>query len=207
MKSKLVCYLIIIFIFGCTVACIVPLPFDYSNISARQRANYNDSFESELDHIDDLMGYIDSYTEIPEVQNLDWFNVVNTLFTKYTLIAQVIDVTTKKTYFVERVGGYNHADVQPINAANTAIMKEIYGGTWSWVRRPVWVYIDGVYVAASINGMPHGFSLIDGNNMDGHTCIHFKNSKTHGTKRVDEAHQAAVVEAYARRNELYQLLS
>ena len=52
--------------------------------------------------------------------------------------------------------------------------------------------------------MPHGFSLINENNMDGHTCIHFLNSRTHGTDRVDEAHQAAVAEAYRKRNELYK---
>ena len=55
--------------------------------------------------------------------------------------------------------------------------------------------------------MPHGFSLINENNMDGHTCIHFLNSRTHGTDRVDEAHQAAVAEAYRKRNELYKILN
>ena len=63
------------------------------------------------------------------------------------------------------------------------------------------VEINGVFVAASINGMPHGYSLID-NGQGGHTCIHFLNSKTHGTKRVDETHQAAVQEAYSRRKEI-----
>ena len=85
-------------------------------------------------------------------------------------------------------------------------MKSLYDGVWSWTRRAVWVEITGTYVAASINGMPHGYSLIEGNNMDGHTCIHFLNSKTHGTKRVDEAHQNAVATAYDRRDELYQFL-
>jgi hypothetical protein len=194
----------------CSIACIIPIPLHktgYDGLSEAERAIFNDSYESEANHMNDLENYIESQNQVPEVQNLDWFNVVNDMFTKYTLIAQVIDVKTKKSYFVERVGGYNHADVQPINAKNTAIMKEIYNGVWSWVRRPVWVYVNGVYVAGSINGMPHGFSLIEGNNMNGHTCIHFKNSKTHGTKRVDEAHQSAIAEAYSRRNELYQYLA
>ena len=50
-------------------------------------------------------------------------------------------------------------------------------------------------LAASINGMPHPSDFIAGNNMDGHTCIHFLNSKTHGTQHVDPDHQAAIKEA------------
>lgn len=192
-------------------SCILPTPMRENNpdpFSVRENMLYNDSHELENDYFDDLQSYImGQQKSTPEVLKMDWFNNVNNLFTKYTLIAQVIDVQTKKTYFVKRTGGYNHADVEPIDAKNTAIMKEIYGGVWSWTRRPVWVYIDGIYVAGSINGMPHGYSLIDGNNMGGHSCIHFLNSKTHGTKRVDEAHQNAVETAYSRRNELFSTLA
>ena len=117
-------------------------------------------------------------------------------FTKYVTV-RVIDIKSQREYFVQRLGGYNHADVQTIDYENTKIFKEIYGGEWSWVRRPVWVEIDGQFFAGSTNGMPHGFSLID-NGEGGHTCIHFLNSKTHGTKRVDEAHQECV--DYASKN-------
>ena len=78
----------------------------------------------------------------------------------------------------------------------------IYNNEWSWVRRPVWVEINGMWVAGSINGMPHGYSLITDNGQDGHTCIHFEKSKTHGTKRVDEAHQEAVQTALKRGDEI-----
>ena len=40
--------------------------------------------------------------------------------------------------------------------------------------------------------MPHGESHISGNNMNGHTCIHFLNSRTHGSDQVDAAHQSAI---------------
>ena len=53
--------------------------------------------------------------------------------------------------------------------------------------------------------MPHGFSLID-NGEGGHTCIHFLNSKTHGTKRVDEAHQECVDYAYKNKALLIEYL-
>jgi hypothetical protein len=209
MKTKFVYYFVTVLLFVCFFACSFPIPLHntgYESLSERERALYNDAYELEQSYSNDICNYNSVKQEIGEVVNLDWFDVVNDMFTKYTLIAQVIDVETKKSYYVERVGGYNHADVQTIDAENTAIFKSIYNGTWSWARRPVWICINGTYVAASINGMPHGFSLID-NGEGGHTCIHFLNSKTHGTKRVDEAHQAAVAKAYERREELYELLS
>ena len=43
--------------------------------------------------------------------------------------------------------------------------------------------------------MPHGTCAITNNNFDGHFCIHFYNSRTHGTNRVDEAHQNCVARA------------
>ena len=38
-------------------------------------------------------------------------------------------------------------------------------------------------------------SSISGNNFDGHFCIHFYKSKTHGTQNVDSAHQNCVARA------------
>ena len=190
-------------------ACVLPQPAYRTGLKAytkEEQAIINDAFENETSQFNDAVNYNALINKANGVSNLDWFDVVNNFFTKYSLTATVIDCETKKAYQVIRVGGYNHADVQPIDAENTAIMKSLYDGTWSWTRRPVWVEINGSYVAASINGMPHGYTLIEGNNMDGHTCIHFLNSKTHGTKRVDETHQAAVAAAYKNRMELLEYL-
>ena len=71
-------------------------------------------------------------------------------------------------------------------------MKSIYGGSWSWNRRPILVKYNGHVYAASMNGMPHGTTTITNNNFPGHFCIHFYGSKTHGTKRVDATHQNCV---------------
>jgi hypothetical protein len=43
--------------------------------------------------------------------------------------------------------------------------------------------------------MPHGTTVVSGNGFDGHFCIHFKNSKTHGTENIDPGHQSAVSSA------------
>lgn len=142
--------------------------------------------------------------EAVKVLNLNWFDSMDAIFTKYQKV-RVIDIKSKTEYYVKRMGGYNHADVQTVDAKNTAIFKKIYGGTWSWTRRPVWVEINGQFYAGSTNGMPHGFDILQ-TGEGGHTCIHFLNSKTHGTKRVDEQHQACVEYASKNQNLLNEYL-
>lgn len=191
-------YIFIIIFVSCSLSCMIPYPvFNSSNILSVSEQQYvNDVYENEIME--------NNKSENIVVKNLDWFEVVNNFFEKYKK-TRVIDVQTKKQYYVMRTGGYNHADVETIDITNTNIFKSLYG-EWSWLRRPVWVEINGVFVAGSINGMPHGYSTISGNNEGGHTCIHFLNSKTHGTKRVDEAHQDAIQTAYNRAKELTDFL-
>ena len=110
-------------------------------------------------------------------------------------VATITDVETGIAWQIKRTGGTNHADVQPLTAADTAAMKKVYG-TWSWDRRAVYVTINGVNYAGSINGMPHGSGdSIPDNNFDGHHCLHFTNSRTHGTDKVCSLHQAAIKKA------------
>ncbi len=125
----------------------------------------------------------------------NWFDFVNEFWQKYTT-AEVIDVATLTRYTVKRVGGYNHADVEPINSTETNKMYSIYNYEWAWTRRPVWVKVNDRYIAASINGYPHAYDIISNNNMTGHTCIHFYKSRTHATNNWDPQHRAAVEEAY-----------
>jgi len=121
----------------------------------------------------------------------DWWTVVDKVFPRKAN-GTVTDINTGITFNVHRYGGTNHIDAEPITAADTAKMKAAYGGQWSWSRRAVIVSINGRVFAGSINGMPHGGQDIYDNNFDGQFCIHFLNSRTHATNRVDEAHQAAV---------------
>lgn len=130
-------------------------------------------------------------------KEMDWWTSgIQSIFARGTT-ATVTDVETGLSWKVYRSGGTNHADVQPLTAADTAIMKKAYGGSWSWARRAIYVTIDGVNYAASMNGMPHGNGSITDNNFDGHHCIHFTNSRTHGTNRVCSLHQAAIKKAAA----------
>ena len=106
----------------------------------------------------------------------------------------VKDVATGKTFEMVRWSGGDHMDAEPRKAEDAAIIKQIYGGSYSWRRRAILIKYNGHVYAASMNGMPHGTTTLD-NEFDGHLCIHFKNSKTHGTDVVDADHQNAVTKA------------
>lgn len=111
-------------------------------------------------------------------------------------IFQVTDLETGLSFRVQRRAGSQHADVQPITKADTAIMKQIYSGEWSWKRRAIIVSTaDKDRLAASMHGMPHGGDGIPGNGFSGHFCIHFLGSTTHKADSVDMAHQLMVYKA------------
>lgn len=108
--------------------------------------------------------------------------------------ARIIDIYTGLSFRVQRREGINHADVQPLTAEDTAIMKEIYGGTWSWERKGIIVETGGRRIAASMNGMPHGAGRIEGNNFPGHFCIHFLGSTIHPSG-MDLRHHREILKA------------
>lgn len=127
------------------------------------------------------------------IRVVDWWSgEMNQLIPVETGRAVVIDLATGLSFQVQRRGGTNHIDAEPLTKADTAVFKEIVNGKWSWNRRAVWVFKDGIRYAASINCMPHGGGFIDNNNFGGHFCIHFLNSRTHGSNRKDPRHQACV---------------
>lgn len=127
-----------------------------------------------------------------KTETLSWFKDNVTRVIPKGARFTIKDVYTGKTFQAVRWSGYNHIDAEPRTASDTKTMKSIYGGAWSWRRRPILILYNGHVYAASMNGMPHGTSTISGNNFAGHFCIHFKNSKTHETSRVDAEHQNAV---------------
>ena len=126
-------------------------------------------------------------------ERLNWFNGGSSKIPKGATF-KVKDIRTGKVFTVKRWSGANHIDAEPASASDTAVMKKIYGH-WSWRRRAVLVKYNGHVYAASMNGMPHGTQTIRNNNFNGHFCIHFYKSKTHGSGKVDSMHQNCVAEA------------
>ena len=96
--------------------------------------------------------------------------------------------------------------VEPLTAADTAIMCRIYGVETSqdiaeqnlYQRRPLWVTISGRTLAASMYGVPHnpGGDTLPDNDYTGQFCVHFVDSRKHNTNEVDKDHQAAINYAY-----------
>lgn len=149
---------------------------------------------------------------------LPWFGNAQNVFSIGS-VATVTDLLSGRTFKIKRTYGYNHADVETLTSQDTATLLSILGGSWSWERRPIKVSVNGVNIAASMAPMPHAgrddkpanatvsnrsgdygtgdnLDAVKGNNMDGHFDVHFYGSKTHGTNRIDSAHQAAVKQAY-----------
>ena len=121
-------------------------------------------------------------------------------------VATVTDVKTGISFQVKRWSGGSHADVEPLTAADTAAMCKIYGVSTAqeiadkdlYQRRSILVTVGGHTYAASMYGEPHNDegNTIKDNNFPGQFCIHFTNSKTHGSDKVDADHQQAITYAY-----------
>lgn len=148
---------------------------------------------------------------------IPWFDGVENIFSEGIKVS-VTDVDTGITFWAARTGGSSHSDTETLSSGDTMLLKEIYGGEWSWERRAVIVTIGTQRIAASMTGMPHAgrediparvivedrsegygtgvnYDSIKGNGMSGHFDIHFLRSRTHGTDRIDERHQAMAQKA------------
>ena len=128
-------------------------------------------------------------TSAYKTERLYWFKNGSKTIPKHAVFT-VKDIKTGKTLQMKRWSGANHIDAEPLTKNDTKTLKAIYGGKWSWDRRPILVKYNGHVYAASMNGMPHGTTTIN-NGFPGHICIHFYGSKTHETKRVDPDHKQA----------------
>lgn len=104
----------------------------------------------------------------------------------------VIDLYTEESFEAVRYGGSNHLDTEPKTAEDTAVLNS-FGNSWD--RRAVVVYYDGKFYAASMHTMPHGNGNVKNNNFNGHICIHFSDSKTHGGNAVCPKHQSMILQS------------
>lgn len=137
---------------------------------------------------------VKAVSKCPNGKLRDWFTYVNSRWQRGEKCL-VIDYATGIQYYMIRVGGSLHADVEPATKADCAKLLKTYGGVWTYERRAVVVRIGGEYIAASTNGFPHGYETVANNDMYGQVCIHFLNSKTHCGDAVCPIHQAMVRKA------------
>lgn len=126
---------------------------------------------------------------------MDWYDGGSKVLARGEY-ATIYDCETGVQIRIKRMGGTNHADIEPATAEDTAKLLKICGGEFSWDSRSVILYAGGKYVACAINTMPHGAQTISDNNYDGQCCLHMLNSRTHGSDSINAAHQKAIKAAY-----------
>jgi len=146
---------------------------------------------------------------------LDWFSEAQYIL-PITKTAKVTDIQSQLSFNIQRTMGSSHSDTETLTAEDTQIMKQIFGGSWSWIRRPCILEVDGRRFAVSIAGMPHAgvdgqpflqnvsnrsdnygygqnLDRISGNQMDGHFDLYFLNGLRHKDNLIDPDHQKMVM--------------
>jgi peptidoglycan hydrolase-like protein with peptidoglycan-binding domain len=138
---------------------------------------------------------------------VDWYRGDINSFWGRGETAIMTDVKTRISLRIKRWAGAYHVDGEPLTSADSAALCSIYGVKKTqeileknlYQRRPVWITLKGRSFAASLYGVPHNYpagDTIAGNDFNGQLCIHFLNSKTHGSGNVDADHMKAIQEAY-----------
>ena len=148
----------------------------------------------------------DNYGEV-----LDWFSEAQYGF-PIGKTGKLTDLQTGLNFNVKRTIGANHSDTETLTASDTQIMKQIFGGSWSWNRRAFILEVDERKFAVSVSGMPHAgvdgvpflqnvsnrsgaygygpnYDAISGNQMDGHFDLFFFNCLRHVDNKFDSDHQ------------------
>ena len=140
-------------------------------------------------------------------EKIDWYTGgINELWAKGSNY-KVYDVKTGIVWWAHRWSGGLHVDAEPLTAADTARLCKCYGVTTSaqitnethWRRRPLLITIGSRTFAASLYGVPHNYpegDTISTNEFRGQLCIHFTNSKTHDSRKVDSGHMEAIEYAW-----------
>lgn len=145
---------------------------------------------------------------------INWYDI-KPKFSAGKTVVTIEDFKTGATFKVQiSYCATVHADVETLTPQDTETVRKLWGG-FSWDRRPVLVHFNGEVYAASMNGLPHAgvdakpegqtvsgrsgdygsgynFDDIKGNGIDGHFCLHFLGSRTHGGNSLDSKHQANV---------------
>ena len=139
-------------------------------------------------------------------EKIDWnTGGINELWAKGSNY-KIYDVKTGIVWWAHRWSGGLHVDAEPLTAADTARLCKIYGVSKAseinskehYQRRPCLVTIGTRTFACSLYGVPHNDAgdTISDNNYKGQLCIHFTNSKTHESRKVDSGHQEAIEYAW-----------
>ena len=133
-----------------------------------------------------------------QVQLLHWFNDVKPTL-KNGQCMEAYDPETGISWTLRVMSRGNHADVEPLTAADTAAMNQAFGNKESWGPKVVYVLLpDGRWSIASTHNVAHGGQTISDNNFDGQNCVHFlrdmdecmKNDPSYGVQNQEAIRKA-----------------
>lgn len=185
--KKTTLFYIMIFVFVTAVfSSLLPYPIfsNYTNVSENEIFDINNYQETELTQI---------YNHSPQVLDLD-FKQINALLPIESKF-EIFDITGENSFIAQRTGGQNHLDIEPTSEEDFQNLLKITNFTLDWTRTAVYIKLsDTAYVPASLCAYPHGYKTL-GTSCTGHFCLHFKNSKTDGSGKVDTNHQKAIDKA------------
>ena len=138
--------------------------------------------------------------------NVDYFTYRDAIVKAWgSQTGTIYDIQSGKQWNVKHLYHGNHFDVEPMTAADTAVMCQAYGVSSAdkipYHRRAVLLTVGNQTFCASMYGQGHGDDTLPNNNYSGQFCIHLKNSKLNGgdsgdNETVDKDHQAAIQKAY-----------
>ena len=138
--------------------------------------------------------------------NVDYFTYRDAIVKAWgSQTGTIYDIQSGKQWNVKHLYHGNHFDVEPMTAADTAVMCQAYGVSSAdkipYHRRAVLLTVGNQTFCASMYGQGHGDDTLPNNNYDGQFCIHLKGSHLNGgdsgtNEGVDADHQAAVQKAY-----------
>ena len=163
----------------CGAATLAAIQKAYSG-SSSATTTYNDTF-------DDLNNWFTDKARM------------NALGLKRDAHCKMTDLRTGKSLNIYIQSTGNHADVEPLTAADTTTLCEIYGVSSAdkigWEARPILITVDKYQFICSIYGEAHGAEVIKDNNYSGQFCLHFTGSKTHNSGETLDRHKKAIAEA------------
>ena len=104
----------------------------------------------------------------------------------------MMDYNTGTKFSLVFTGGAEHAEMESPSSEDTAILKKVFGDDFSFFKRPMLIEIGGSFIACSLQGHPHGEDTIQNNDMKGHVCLFFYESRSHVGLLPDEEHTANI---------------
>ena len=168
MKQTLFLFSATLSILCCSAILPMPLFSQQENLTNTQASKINDYHESEVSS---------SNTSATKILNISWQDGIDNLISQNETF-EIVVPKHQSTIIVKRVGGKSHVDFVAIDDENQIKLNQLKTDT----KLPALAKInDQTFLPASIYAYQHGYQ--------NHCCLHFKQSKTDGTKKEDAFHQ------------------